>query len=144
MIYDEIVREKQFQKNISPSDKKFYSDSCNKINQYAREQNTFYDSANNLMLYGINSNMNVLGVSDGTCNQINPYIYTQNNKCGLGSAGGNRCFKNKILENFDYDKNTGICKTCNVTEIVILLLLLIFLLSVLYAKKNSNYSKFLI
>ena len=92
IIWDQIPREKQYIKNItSKGDTRYYDDSCSTINQYAREQNTVYDPLTNQMLYGINTNMHVLGVSDGTCNQINPYIFQQNNICGSGAAGGNRC-----------------------------------------------------
>jgi hypothetical protein len=92
IVWDEPIRERQFRKNISSNgDTRHYSDSSKTIKQYAKEQNTVYNPKTNEMLYGINSNMHVSGVSDGTCNQINPLIYTPNYICGAGAAGGNRC-----------------------------------------------------
>ena len=34
---------------------------CNRINEYAKKQNTIYDPSTNQILYGINKNMNVIG-----------------------------------------------------------------------------------
>ena len=76
IVLDEPIRENQYKKNISSKgNTKYYSDSCKTIKKYANEQNTVYDPMTNQILYGINSNMHVSGVSDGTCNQINPLIY---------------------------------------------------------------------
>ncbi len=56
---------------------------------YANLQHATYDPSTNQVLYGINSNMSALGVGDGSCeNQINPLIFTDKYKCGLGSADG--------------------------------------------------------
>lgn len=98
---------------------------------YANDQNTVYDANTNTMLYGINSRMRVLGVSDGTCNQINPLIYQDNYKCGLGSAGGNPC-NNKIIESFS---NTG---GCNITFFVTSILLTLVLILFIYTFYNHN------
>lgn len=82
---------------------------CANVGRYAKEQNTVYDPINNLMLYGVNSNMAVSGVSDGTCNQINPLMYTQNQVCGFGAAGGNPCVKDAygITSYSGYNPQTG-------------------------------------
>ena len=90
----------EYTKNLNKDKAK----SCSAGAKYANYQNTYYDTDTNQMLYGINSRMKVLGVSDGTCNQINPLIYTNDYKCGSGAAGANPCaFENKdyILENMD-------------------------------------------
>ena len=72
--------------------------------KYAEEQNTIYNPYTDQFLYGINSNMRASGVSDGTCNQLNPWIFEQNNACGVGAAGGNPCkLKNNKLANY-FDK----------------------------------------
>ena len=78
--------------------------SCSAGTKYADYQNTYYNPNTNQMLYGINSRMKVLGASDGTCNQINPLLYTNNYKCGAGTAGANPCIggnKDFILETMD-------------------------------------------
>ena len=140
IVWDQIPREKQYIKNItSKGDTKYYDDSCSTINQYAREQNTVYDPLTNQMLYGINTNMHVLGVSDGTCNQINPYIMQQNNICGMGAAGGNRCVNDAYgIENFsDFSTTNG----CNVTILVVIVILFIFLLGIFYVKSYPNSLK---
>ena len=94
--------------------------------EYANKQNTFYDPQTNQFLYGINNKMRATGVGDGTCNQINPLIYQDNYKCGLGSAGGNPCHPhNKIIESFS---NTGSCNiTFFVTSILLTLVLILFI-----------------
>jgi len=100
---------------------------------YANDQNTVYDDKTNTMLYGINSRMKVLGVSDGTCNQINPLIYQDNYKCGLGAAGGNPC-NNEIIESFS---NTSGCNiTGFVTSILLTLVLILFIYTLYNQKKN--------
>jgi hypothetical protein len=71
---------------------------CNS-KDYADFQHAEYDQQKNQILYGINKNMKALGVSDGTCNQINPVIYNNKYKCGFGVAGGNPCLNNKVLNN---------------------------------------------
>lgn len=158
MVWDDLIREKEYKKNItSKGDTRHYDDSCKTIKQYAKEQNTVYDPMTNQMLYGINSNMHVLGVSDGTCDQINPLLFTPNNICGAGAAGGNRCQKDaypqaysiatptptaatnpygpiKLVENFFSGTNKN---SNNMTEYVIFVLLVIIFIGVLYSK-NSN------
>ena len=100
---------------------------------YANEQNTVYDANTNTFLYGINSKMKVTGVSDGTCNQINPLIYQDNYKCGLGSAGGNPC-NNKIIESFNNISGCNI--TGFVTSILLILVLILFIYTLYSQKKN--------
>jgi hypothetical protein len=85
--------------------------------------------------------MHVLGVSDGTCNQINPYIFEPANICGAGAAGGNRCLPDAYpqaygIENFSTDK--FYCDSCNITEFVIGLLLLVLLIGAIYSKYSKK------
>ncbi len=119
---------------------------------YANEQNTVYDANTNTMLYGINSRMKVTGVSDGTCNQINPLIYQDNYKCGLGSAGGNPCnlnkpnkpsynlynTRNKTIESFNNTgSNAGGNKiTIFVTSILLTLIVILFIYTYYNHKKS--------
>jgi hypothetical protein len=113
---------------------------CNS-KDYANLQNAKYDSKSNTILYGINKNMKVLGVSDGTCNQINPIIYKNSYKCGLGVAGGNPCKKNiskgqlNMTEKFENTNKTSIdteknIKGCNLTIYIniIIIFLLVYLI----------------
>ncbi len=96
---------------------------CAKVDKYARDQNTVYDPMRNLMLYGINSNMGVLGVSDGTCRQINPLIFTQPYKCGFGAAGGNPCVKDAYgIENFEGGKSKSWFDYVFIITIVLLII----------------------
>lgn len=138
MIQDIGLREKQYRRNInSKGNTKYYNDSCKTIQQYAKEQNTLYNPMMNQILYGINTNMQVSGVSDGTCNQINPLMFTPRYMCGAGVAGGNRCVpdaypKAHSIENFESN-----CNGCNTTEFVIFLLLVLILLGLIYSK-NTN------
>ena len=86
IVWDEPIRERQYQQNItSRGDTRYYNDSCKTIKKYAKEQNTIYNPLTNQILYGVNSAMKVSGVSDGTCNQINPYIFAPQNICGAGA-----------------------------------------------------------
>ena len=64
---------------------------CLNIDKFVDNQNTVYNQRNNEILYGLNKNMSTLGVSDGTCNQLNPLLFKQNYICGAGVAGGNPC-----------------------------------------------------
>lgn len=107
---------------------------CEHIDKYAKEQNTVYDPIKNLMLYGINSNMAVSGVSDGTCNQINPLIFTQNQICGAGSAGGNPC-KNKNVNGIENFTSSG-CNFNNPLQNILLLIIIIIFIVVLFNKKT--------
>ena len=93
----QYLRNLEFQKNMNSADVK-----CKDVVEYAKKQNTFYDPKNNLMLYGIDSNMAAAGVSNGTCNQVNPLIYTDRYKCGAGTAGGNPCVQD--MYNYRYQK----------------------------------------
>ena len=160
IVWDEPIRERQFRKNISSGgDTRHYSDSCSTIKKFAKEQNTIYNPMTNQILYGINSNMHVSGVSDGTCNQINPQIYTPNNICGAGAAGGNRCVKDaypqaysiatpeptpqtnpfnpiKLIEGF-FGSNSE-SDSCNVTQFVVLILLIVLLIGLMYLKSNPE------
>ena len=142
IILDEPIRENEYQKNItSKGDTRYYNDSCKTIKQYAKEQNTVYDPMTNQILYGINSNMHVSGVSDGTCDQINPYIFAQSNICGAGAAGGNRCVPDAYpkayqIENFDAGKY--LCDSCNVTQFIISLLLIMLLIGIIYSKYSNE------
>ena len=165
IVWDEPIREKKYRENITSSgDTRYYSDSCKTIKKYAKEQNTIYNPLTNQILYGINSAMKVSGVSDGTCNQINPYIFEQANICGAGAAGGNRCvpdaypqayeidqklYSNKNvnpstnvnkfgLENFESNDNKYNCDYCNVTQFIITVLLVILLIGVIYAKYSNE------
>jgi hypothetical protein len=85
---------------------------------YANEQGAEYDPETNTILYGINKNMRALGVNDGTCsNLINPSMYTKQQRCGLGVAGG------PYIEHFSTSNN-------NSYE-YIYLLIIVFLLVIL-------------
>jgi hypothetical protein len=161
IVWDEPIRERQFRKNISSNgDTRHYSDSCKTIKQYAKEQNTVYNPKTNEMLYGINSNMHVSGVSDGTCNQINPLIYTPRYICGAGAAGGNRCVPDaypqaysiatpeptqqtnpfapiKLVEGFA-GSNSNQSDSCDVTQYVVGILLIILLIGMLYLRTNKD------
>jgi hypothetical protein len=99
---------------------------CKNINEYAEKQNTFYDVETNQMLYGIDSNTHALGVSNGTCNQINPMIYKNHYKCSSGVAGGSPCYKNSSdkIEGFSMLNNRF--KSLEIIILFALLLLLIF------------------
>lgn len=162
IVWDEPIREKQYRKNISSKgNTRYYSDSCKTIKQYAKEQNTVYDPMTNQILYGINSNMHVSGVSDGTCNQINPLIYTPRYKCGAGVAGGNRCVPDaypqaysiatpeptsttnpynpiKLVEGFFNSDSKVYSDSCNITQFVVGILLIVLLVGIFYLKYNKN------
>ena len=96
---------------------------------YANRQNTIYDDKNNEILYGINNHLKASGVSDGTCNQINPLMLRYSARCGTGAAGGNPCFPDSI-EPFE-NSNNG----CSITGFVTLLFLILILLLFI----NINY-----
>ena len=101
----------------------------------AHKQNTFYDSKKNQILYGRSNQMHVTGVSDGTCNQINPLMLRHQAKCGVGAAGGNPCYPNTV-EPFDSDASQG----CNITGFVTMLFLILILLlfiNINYYEKNQ-------
>ena len=111
---------------------------CSSTN-YAKLQNAKYDKKNNKILYGVSNNMKAFGVGNGTCNLVNPSIYTNKYKCGYGVGGGNPCrknipktnTKNKVdnvdkVEKFENINNAGIDITSNIN--IILIFLLIYLL----------------
>lgn len=123
MNYIDIKKKRQYEQNNDSS--------CKTIKEHAIEQNTTYNPMTNQILYGINSNMHVSGVSDGTCNQINPLVFTPGYMCGAGTAGGNPCVYDTI-ENFNSN-----CNGCNTTEFVIFLLIVLMLIGIIYSKNNS-------
>ena len=88
---------------------------CAKI--FASSEDAEYDPNTNTILYGINKNMKALGVYNGTCNLINPLMYTNRQKCGLGVASGNPYREHFTMLNDD-NFNIYLC-------IVIILLFLI-------------------
>ena len=156
MVQDIGIREKQYRRNInSKGDTRYYDDSCKTIREYAKEQNTVYDPMTNQILYGINSNMHVSGVSDRTCNQIDPILFTPRYICGAGAAGGNRCVRDvlasnpyslnqssknpnsnsDIIENFVSNSN---CNGCNVSGFVVFVLIVFMLIIMIYLKYNKN------
>jgi hypothetical protein len=108
--------------------------------EYANKQNTVYDPETNTFLYGINNKMRATGVGDGTCNQINPLIFQDNYKCGLGSAGGNPC--RKVIESFNND--SGYKNNYNITDyvktimIVLVVILIIYIFCNCSKKEKSN------
>ena len=87
-----------------------------KSKNFADFEGAEYSPLNNQILYGINKNMKALGVSDGTCNQVNPQIYTDTYKCGLGVAGGNPCSDNNVITDFNYIENPDNMETFENTE----------------------------
>jgi hypothetical protein len=91
------LRDSNFKKNMNSRDVK-----CKNIEKYVKEQNTFYDPKTNQILYGIDSNIASAGVGNGTCDQVNPLIYTDKYKCGSGTAGGNPCVEDTY--NYKYQK----------------------------------------
>jgi len=96
------------------------------IASYANFQQANYDG--NMILYGQSNQTKALGVSDGTCNQINPLIYTQQYKCGLGTAGVNLYYnKEKVIEKFS---NLTNIKSYDITTYIniLIVILLIFLI----------------
>ena len=108
-----------------------------KANDYANKQNTFYDKENNEMLYGLSSLMRVTGVSDGTCNQVNPLMLRYSGRCGVGAAGGNPCYDDNYnyIENFDCSKNNQ-----NITHyvgMIFLILILILYISMTIVEKRD-------
>ena len=139
MVFDDVIREKQYEKNItSQGDTKHYSDKCKTIRKYAKEQNTIYNPLTNQMLYGLNSNMHVSGVSDGTCNQINPLLFSPNYICGAGAAGGNRCVKDAYPQAYQIETFDSNCVPCNITEFAIFLIVVLIFIGVLYHKNNPE------
>jgi hypothetical protein len=130
---NKIIRQKRFNKNIKSSgDSRYYSDSCDDIYEYAKEQNTIYDPKTNQMLYGISTNTRVAGVSDGTCNQYDPLLKLNHYKCGSGSAGGNRCVADAYgIENFA----SGCFRNNN--DYIYFIILVVFFIFVLYTKSEK-------
>jgi hypothetical protein len=102
--------------------------------EYANKQNTIYDPNTNQFLYGINNKMRATGVGDGTCNQINPLIFQDNNKCGFGSAGGNPC--NKVIESFNSDENEY-----KISDYIMSITIVLILLLIIYIYCNCSQTK---
>ena len=98
---------------------------------YANKQNTFYDEKKNQILYGRSNLMRVSGVSDGTCNQINPLMLKLQSRCGTGAAGGNPCYPDTV-EPFDQN---GSNQGCDISGFVTMLFLILILLLFI----NINY-----
>lgn len=97
----------------------------------ANKQNTFYDGKKNQILYGRSNLMRASGVSDGTCNQINPLMLRHQARCGVGSAGGNPCYPDTV-EPFEQG---GSSQGCNINGFVTMLFLILILLLFI----NINY-----
>ncbi len=132
LVQNQQIRDQRLQDKLTCRGEKNFN--CGKVNRYAANQNTIYDPMQNLMLYGINANMGVLGVSDGTCNQINPLIFTQPYMCGFGAAGGNPCVKDAYgIENFE--SGTQSCKDLNS---IIIILVVVVLVMALYKNYYKN------
>lgn len=126
-----IIRQKRFNNNVN-SNSRYYSDSCNDIYEYAKEQNTIYNPNTNQILYGISTNTHVSGVSDGTCNQYDPLLKSDHYKCGAGAAGGNRCVKDvNNIEHFA----SNCFRNCN--EYIYLIILIVFFIFILYSKSHK-------
>ena len=98
---------------------------------YANKQNTFYDEKQNQILYGRSNLMRASGVSDGTCNQINPLMLRHQARCGVGSAGGNPCYPDTV-EPFG---QSNVSQGCNINGFVTMLFLILILLLFI----NINY-----
>lgn len=106
-----------------------------KAYDYANQQNTVYDSKNNKILYGINNHLKATGVSDGTCNQINPLMLRYSARCGTGSAGGNPCYPNTV-EPFDSNASQG-CNISGFVTLLFLILILLLFININYYEKNN-------
>jgi hypothetical protein len=105
---------------------------CLNIDKFVDNQNTVYNQRNNEILYGLNKNMTTLGVSDGTCNQLNPLLLKQNYICGAGVAGGNPCVRDAYgIENFD----TSNCSYTKISDYIIFIILTLLLVFMLYKLK---------
>jgi len=107
--------------------------SCvNKAHKYAKAQGTYYDDKTNTMLYGLSDNLRVTGVSDGTCNQINPMMLRQTGRCGAGAAGANPCTANNndFLEAFCQSPSG-----CNINQFVAIIFLVLILVLVINMNK---------
>ena len=102
--------------------------------EYANKQNTIYDPETNTFLYGINNKMRATGVGDGTCNLINPLIFQDNYKCGLGSAGGNPC--NKVIESFNTDD-----KDYKISDYIMSIIIILIILLMIYIFCNCSVNK---
>lgn len=138
------IREQNFNNNMLPTQVKY---SNNK--EYASNQHADYDKKTNQILYGIDTNLKAMGVSDGSCDQINSSLTTSKYKCGFGAAGGtllsqsdayNHKFENiegyenenhyskhninNIIEEFE-----TLHRRIKISEIVVAVLVLLFLLS---------------
>lgn len=128
------IRRQRFVKNLNlPDCKRWYTDSCNNIKKYSREQAAVYDPTSGQIKYGISTNTHASGVSDGTCDQINVYLKQKSQQCGLGAAGGNRCVPDAYgIEYFgnilDYSNN--IITIVAIVIIVVILYIILFYKSI--------------
>jgi hypothetical protein len=146
------IREQNFKNNMLSSQVK-----CSDINEYAEDQHATYDRETNQILYGTDTNLKALGVSNGTCNQTNIMIPTNRYKCGLGTAGGNPCvpdsynYKFEEIEGYDSDNSSSsnfggsqhdrdniieefevLNRRVKTTEVIIAILAILFLLMLRY------------
>ena len=115
------------------------SDKC-RINAkiHALNQHANYDEKNNEILYGNSSLLNVTGVSDGTCNQINPLMLRYTGRCSVGTAGGNPCNLSKIKDSVE---GFGHVSGCNINGFVtglFLIIVLILFITIVYKVRNVN------
>ena len=78
--------------------------------------------------------MRATGVGDGTCNQINPLIFQDNYKCGLGSAGGNPC--KKVIESFNSENSNH-----KVSDYITSIVLVFIIILIIYIYCNCSKSK---
>jgi hypothetical protein len=87
----------------------------------------------NKMLNNISTNLKVIGVSDGTCNQINSLMLNSNNKCDMGVSDANQAnanSNNKYLEPFTNNNING----SNINQYIGIIFL--FLILILFIRMN--------
>jgi len=119
-LENQKIRQDNFEKKLNNRLVK-----CKNVENYADKQNTIYDQDNNMILYGINNKMAAFGVSDGTCNQLDQLLYTNNHICGAGAAGANPC----RLERFETNNNSFL-----ITDNIVIILLILLLIIIIYNK----------
>lgn len=90
------IRDTIFERNMYSSQVK-----CPDIKKYATDQQATYDPTTGKILYGDSTIMHTLGVSNGTCDQLNPMLKTNRYKCGFGAAGGNPCVPDHLNYRFE-------------------------------------------
>ena len=110
----------------------------NNCGNYAKPQNALYDPSTNQILYGISTNMSALGVGDGNCKDIvNPLLFTDKYKCGLGSADGGCPTNSKKrygIETFISDNLTD--KTVFYYDFYVIIIVLYLLYLIINHQKN--------